>query len=161
MANKRRYARECALQQLYLLEIGRPVDSGRALARYWRHDWQVENDCHLCPEDDCADRDHPKNRFSLDLSGRADQEYSRKLVGGVLERRAQIDAEIEKHSLNWKLSRMSFIDRNILRIAIYEMLFLAEIPPKVSINEAIEIAKIYGDRNSPAFVNGILDQVGK
>jgi len=158
MANKRRMAREAALQLLYLFELGRPDDRRRAFQTYWEHDWREEGECRLC-EAECRDRDKPKSRFSLPVNQLAETTFARQLVDGVLEQQAEIDQKIENRSLNWKLHRMSTIDRNILRIAVYELLYLEDIPPKVSINEAIEIAKSYGDKNSPAFVNGILDKI--
>ena len=160
MANKRRNAREAALQILYMIEIGKPKNRTHSIHRYWKHDWVVESDCHLCPEE-CRDRGKPKSRFSTPVNQLAENRFTDQLVNGVLNSGIQIDQKIEEHSHNWKLSRMSSIDRNILRIAIFELLSCDEIPPKVSINEAIEIAKIYGDTNSPAFVNGILDQIKK
>jgi len=158
MANKRRKAREAALQILYMLEIGKPEPENPAILRYWEHDWVVESDCHLCPAE-CKDRDKPKSRFSCPVNRQAEINFSRQLVEGVRKEADKIDQIIEKHSLNWKLNRMSFVDRNILRIAVFELLFCDEIPLKVSINEAIEIAKTYGDKNSAPFINGILDQV--
>jgi len=81
------------------------------------------------------------------------------LVNGVLLHKAQIDAIIERFSNNWKLSRMSCVDRNIMRIAVYEMLFCGDIPSKVSINEAIDVGKKFGTEESGAFINGILDSI--
>jgi len=81
------------------------------------------------------------------------------LVNGVLAHQAQIDAIIERFSNNWKISRMSCVDRNILRIAVYEMLFCGDIPLKVSINEAIDVGKKFGTEESGAFINGILDSI--
>lgn len=158
MANKRRKAREAALQILYMLERGKPKQESQSIVRYWEHDWVVESDCHLCPEE-CRDRDKPKSRFSEPTNRHAESAFTKQLVDGVRKNLDQIDQDIKKHSHNWKLNRMSFIDRNIIRIAIFEILSCDEIPLKVSINEAIEIAKIYGDKNSPAFINGILDQI--
>ena len=158
MANKRRKAREAALQILYMNELGKPKNLAPSIRRYWEHDWVVESDCHLCPEE-CRDRDKPKSRFSSPVNRLAEIPFSEQLVNGVLGQLEQLDQEIETRSHHWKLSRMSFIDRNILRIALFELLYCDEIPPNVSINEAIEIAKTYGDRNSAAFINGILDQV--
>ncbi|MEA3333970.1 MAG: transcription antitermination factor NusB [Pseudomonadota bacterium] len=160
MANKRRKAREAALQILYMVEIGKPKDQSHAIRRYWDHDWVVESNCHLCPEE-CSDRDKPKSRFSSPVNRLAESRFTEQLINGVLDNLEEIDHQIEKRSHNWKLNRMSSIDRNILRIAIFELLSCDEIPPKVSINEAIEIAKTYGDKNSPAFINGILDQIEK
>jgi len=158
MSNKRRMAREAALQLLYLVELGRPDEPRRAFQVYWEHDWREEGECRLCPEE-CRNRDTPKSRWSLAVNRLAEEAFTRQLVDGVLEHRAEIDKEIENRSLNWKLHRMSAIDRNLLRLAVFELLYCDDIPPKVSINEAIEIAKIYGDKNSPAFVNGILDKI--
>ncbi len=85
--------------------------------------------------------------------------FFEKLVHGVLGSKKRIDRIIEAFSNNWKISRMSCVDRNIMRIAVFELLFLTEIPPKVSINEAIDIGKKYGTAESGAFINGILDSV--
>ena len=81
------------------------------------------------------------------------------LVAGVLARRREIDEVISRFSRRWKLERMAAVDRNILRLGIFELCYLEEIPPRVAINEAVELAKRFGDANSPGFVNGILDSV--
>jgi N utilization substance protein B len=87
------------------------------------------------------------------------QPYFHRLVDGVQENRKTIDSVIEQFSSNWKLSRMSCVDRNVLRIAAFELLFCADIPPKVSINEAIDVGKRFGTDESGAFINGILDSI--
>ncbi len=81
------------------------------------------------------------------------------LTEGVVRARPEIDSIIERFSSNWKMSRMSCIDRNIIRIAVYELLFCGDIPSKVSINEAIDIGKKFGAGESGAFINGILDSI--
>jgi len=81
------------------------------------------------------------------------------LVNGVIREKDQIDTMIERFSSNWKMSRMSCVDRNIMRIAVYEMLYCDDIPLKVSINEAIDVGKKFGTEESGAFINGILDSV--
>lgn len=86
-------------------------------------------------------------------------DYARQLITGVRISLAEIDALIRKHSHHWRLERMSLIDRNILRIAIYEMKFVADVPTRVAINEALEIAKQYSIPESISFINGILDAV--
>lgn len=88
-------------------------------------------------------------------------DFASVLIKEVAERTAILDALIKKYVKNWEIERMAFIDRNILRIAVVELLFLDDIPPKVSINEAIELAKKFGDIDSPRFVNGILDKIYK
>ncbi len=82
-----------------------------------------------------------------------------KLVQGVLHTRTEIDAVIERYSKNWKLNRMSCVDRNIMRVAVYELFCCQDIPHKVSINEAIDIGKKFGTEESGAFINGILDSI--
>ena len=88
-------------------------------------------------------------------------EFSKRLVYGVEEHLAKIDQVIIKYSTNWEFHRMAIIDRNILRLGIFELFFTPDVPPKVSINEAVELAKKYGDIESSKFVNGILDQIHK
>lgn len=88
-------------------------------------------------------------------------EYSNLLVRGVIDHLSEIDTLIAEKAVNWSISRMGVVDRNILRIATYELIYINEIPPKVSLNEAIEIAKKYGDENSGSFINGILDGIMK
>ncbi|QJA06710.1 transcription antitermination factor NusB [Thermosulfurimonas marina] len=86
-------------------------------------------------------------------------EFARELVEGVKEKKDELDALISRYSRNWRLERMLATDRNILRLATYELLFRPDIPPKVSLNEAVELAKEFGSEDSPAFVNGILDAI--
>ena len=81
------------------------------------------------------------------------------LVRGVLEHTGDVDEALRSHSQNYELERLSAVDRNILRLAIHEMLFCSDIPPVVSINEAIDIAKKYGTEESGRFVNGVLDKI--
>ncbi|MBU0543871.1 MAG: transcription antitermination factor NusB [Proteobacteria bacterium] len=82
-----------------------------------------------------------------------------RLVKGVVSERNEIDSIIEKFSSNWKISRMACVDRNIMRMAVYELLWCSDIPSKVSINEAIDIGKKYGTGESGPFINGILDTI--
>ncbi|NBR86993.1 MAG: transcription antitermination factor NusB, partial [Verrucomicrobia bacterium] len=81
------------------------------------------------------------------------------LIKGTLEHRTEVDAVIQKFAKNWDIGRMATVDRNILRLAIYEMLHRDDIPPVVSINEAVDIAKKFSTDDSGKFVNGILDKV--
>ena len=83
----------------------------------------------------------------------------KRLVLGVLEHFSQLDRMIEQYSENWRLDRINLIDRNILRIALFELLYCEEIPPKVTINEAIDLGKRFGSEDSGSFINGILDRI--
>jgi N utilization substance protein B len=77
----------------------------------------------------------------------------------VLEKKKELDVLIGKYATNWKVSRMPIVDRNILRAGVYELLWMDDVPAKVTVNEAIELAKSFGDDEASKFVNGILDQV--
>jgi N utilization substance protein B len=89
-----------------------------------------------------------------DLEAFADQLYR-----GTLGHRKEIDERLAQVAENWSVERMAAVDRNILRLGAYELLFAADTPPKVAMDEAIELAKRYGSADSPAFVNGILDKL--
>jgi len=83
--------------------------------------------------------------------------FSSVLVEGTWQNRIQLDALISSCAENWSVERMSIVDRSILRMAVYEFLYCQEIPPKVAINEAIDLGKLFGSENSGAFINGVLD----
>ncbi len=81
------------------------------------------------------------------------------IVQGVLDHCQEIDQLIKQYSENWSLERIAAIDRTILRIAIFELLYCEDIPPKVTLNEAVDLGKRYGSENSGSFINGILDRI--
>lgn len=87
--------------------------------------------------------------------------YCRELVLGTESHQDAIDAKIEATSQHWSLMRMPFVDRNILRLAVYEILYAQEVPASVAINEAVELAKTYGGEDSPKFVNGVLGRIAQ
>ena len=128
---KRRTARTLALQALY--------------------QWNLQQEQATQPWDSWDDRD-------VDPSSMV---FAKTLVEGVIQHRDAIDAAISKHAHNWGMNRLSVVDRNVLRIAVFELLYLEDIPLAVTINEAIEIAKQFGDDESGGFVNGILDGLSK
>ena len=93
---------------------------------------------------------------------KADEEtkaFAERLVAGVLDKKKELDRLIGTYAVNWTINRMQIVDRNILRIGTYELLWLDEVPAKVTMNEAIELAKDFGDEEAAKFVNGILDKV--
>ena len=128
----RSQAREYALQMLYQLDLR-----------------------HATPE-------HIQTAFWEETSSPEDvKAFANQLFRGTAEQLAAIDPLIAGYANNWELKRMAVIDRNILRLGTYELLHVADVPPKVCINEAIELAKRYGDTESSKFINGILDTVHK
>jgi N utilization substance protein B len=151
----RRHARERAVQFLFQHELNPPEDLDSALEHFWMHhrpavaevqegktNWEAEKELPAPTPDDVAI-----------------QQFAEPLLRGVLEHRDALDAELAENAANWDLDRMAGVDRNILRLAIYEMLHREDIPPVVSINEAVDLAKKYSTEDSGKFVNGILDKI--
>ena len=136
----RRRGREVALQVLYQLDVQEQLSDDAALALFWRS-FAVRDD-EPTPEGD-------------DDESRA---FAEALVRGVRKELHDIDALLARASRNWRVERMARVDRNLLRLAVWELKWSKDVPAKVAINEAIEIAKRYGTAESPAFVNGILDR---
>lgn len=102
--------------------------------------------------------------FWQQMEGGTEQEirdFSTNLVEGVWQHKGELDEMIASYSTNWKISRMAAVDKNILRMAIFELMHCPDIPVKVTLNEAVEIAKRFGTAESGAFVNGILDNVAR
>ncbi len=85
--------------------------------------------------------------------------FAERLVQGVQEQKQDLDGLIGRYAINWKVSRMQIVDRNILRLGTYELLWLDEVPARVTLNEAIELAREFGDEDASKFVNGILDKI--
>ena len=128
----RRLARECALKILFQIELSN-TSLDDALRTFWI---QEEYDASV-------------------------QEFAVRLVTGVVGEKEQIDQDILASSHHWKIDRMAPVDKNILRLAVYELKRFSDVPAKVTLNEAIEIAKKYGTEESGSFINGILDKIAK
>ncbi|MBD3306780.1 transcription antitermination factor NusB [candidate division KSB3 bacterium] len=126
----RRRGRELALKLLYGLDV-LPRDVDATLEEFW----------------------------SMTRYPQAVREFATQLVRGTWLHKDEIDQFISKNSINWSLDRMAIVDRNILRCAVYELLYEEVIPPKVTINEALDISKKYSTPKSSAFINGILDHI--
>ena len=104
--------------------------------------------------------DEMVKRFCVSFNPRhSERPFFLELVKGVISTLSQLDSVIERFSKNWRISRMSPVDKNIMRIAAYEILFCKDIPSKVSINEAVDIGKKFGTEESGAFINGIIDSI--
>jgi N utilization substance protein B len=125
----RRQSRICALQLLFQWDIHRSTEHW--LADYWAQ--------------------HPT---APDV-----REFAEQIVEGVMARHEELDALIGRLAVNWKIGRMPIVDRNILRMGLYELLWLPDVPAKVTVNEAIELARQFADDETRKFVNGILDRV--
>ncbi|MBU3911941.1 MAG: transcription antitermination factor NusB [Candidatus Omnitrophica bacterium] len=129
---KRTLARECALKILYKIEIAKD-----------------------------SVQDSFDDFWSSQKKAEGVKSFAETLVRGTRENVAKLDELISKYTENWDIKRIAVIDKNIMRLSIFELLYMDDIPAKVSINEAIELAKKYGDVDSGKFVNGILDKIRK
>ena len=137
---KRRIARERALQALYQLDVQGGVPSGKeALESAW-----VSGD-----------------ESGKELASEEMRQFALEIVEGVRAKLAELDGLIETHSHNWRVERMARIDRNVLRLGAYELLYRPDVPKKVTLNEAVELGKKYGNEESSAFINGLLDKLAK
>jgi len=128
---RRTIAREHALKIFYQVEVKKNDTLDEIIQQYWE--------------------DNP-----------VDQEiavFAERIVRGTLEHLEALDTIVSRHTDNWQLSRMAIIDRNILRFGAYEILYVEDVPPKVTINEAVNIAKKYSQEDSGKFVNGVLDHI--
>jgi N utilization substance protein B len=137
----RRKARQCALQVLYQFD-GKPPEGGTsglstALGLFWSHT-------------------DPESAQQPDIV-----QFTELIVHGVFDHLSEVDAAVQKATHNWRLERMGRVDRNILRLATFELLFVESVPMQVAINESIELAKEFGTEDSFAFVNGILDRLAQ
>jgi N utilization substance protein B len=128
---QRRENRKCAIQFLYQWELNKPDQVNDALRVF------IET------------LDEPRDYYA----------FAEELVHGTLEHIEEVDAEIQAHATNWKFERIAKVDLSILRLAIYELLHRRDIPPVVSINEAIDLGKVFSNLDSKRFINGILDQM--
>ncbi len=154
----RHEAREWALQFLFQSEFNRDDSVDAGLQLFWE---RQDEDLRAGPnaESGSARPTAPdKPSFRQRQHGR---QFAEELVRGVIAHHREIDPLIAQYAENWEIDRMGTVDRNAMRIAVYEMLFRDDIPPVVSINEAVELAKAYSSVESGKFVNGILDRIRK
>jgi N utilization substance protein B len=128
----RRKAREIALQMLYQMEVN-PGELEAALELFWK---------------------------GLSASQQV-KEFVNRIVEGVHVRQEEIDQLLAKHSEHWRLDRMDRVDKSILRMGVFEIMFCEDIPVKVAMNEAVDLGKKFGAAESGAFINGILDKISK
>ncbi len=151
----RREARERAVQFLFQYDLNRSEDLDRAL----EHFWESQRLAAIAEEKGDATWGQPIELPPVSPHETSVRVFAEPLIRGTLEHQVALDERIKQYAKNWDLHRMAVVDRNILRLAIYEMLYRDDIPPVVSINEAVDIAKKFSTQDSGKFVNGILDKV--
>jgi len=153
---KRREARERAVQFLFQHDLNPPSDLAGELEQFW----SSQRTAAIEEEKTGMATWGEKVELPPPTAEEAETRlFAEPLIKGVLEHRDAIDEQIKKHAKNWDFHRIAAVDRNIMRLAIYEMLHREDIPPVVSINEAVDIAKKFSTQDSGKFVNGILDKI--
>jgi N utilization substance protein B len=151
----RREARERAVQFLFQYDLNKSENLDEALRQFW----DSQRAAAIAEEKGRARWGETIELPPPTAEESAMQLFADPLIRGTLEKITELDAKIQSYAKNWDLNRMAVVDRNILRLAIYEMLYRPDIPPVVSINEAVDIAKRFSTDESGRFVNGILDKV--
>ena len=150
MSNNRRVGREYALKMLFAFQLDKnQKEPNRLIDSFWNN---------FRFADDVLGEPLESIDIPLTTSTRL---FAESIVKGVIEFRSVIDKNISEIAKNWSLQRMTAVDLSILRIGTYELLYRPEIPKPVVIDEAIEIAKRYGTKESPSFINGLLDKIAK
>jgi len=153
---KRREARERAVQFLFQHDLNPPDDLELELSTFWNS----QRAAAIEDEKSGAAKWNEKTELPPPTIEEAETRlFAEPLIKGVLQQRDAIDEIIKKHCKNWDFHRIAAVDRNVMRLAIFEMLHREDIPPVVSINEAVDIAKKFSTEDSGKFVNGILDRV--
>jgi len=151
MAGPRRRSREIALQILHQIDVsGAPesdADVDMMVARFFEH---------LALKGGPAREDDEEE--ATDVGAKIDRPLVQELVRGVTQHWAELDEILTKLSQNWRLERMAIVERNVIRIALYELKYAESVPVNVVLNEAVELAKRYGTAEGAAFTNGLLDR---
>ena len=151
----RREARERAVQFLFQYDLNPPANLEEALDQFW----DSQRTAAFAEEKGPSTWGEKPELPPPTAEEAAVRLFADPLIRGTLEHRNLIDEQIKGHAKNWDLHRMAVVDRNVLRLAIFEMLHREDIPPVVSINEAVDIAKKFSTQDSGKFVNGILDKI--
>ena len=151
---RRRHSREWAVQMLFALDFA-PLEG--AIDDFFVSFWQQQEDLFVFLS---TDKEAALRTFEGEAA-KPHRAFAEQIVIGVRQHQAEIDAKIESFLGDWTLQRLGGVDRNVLRVAIYELLFEGDTPPAIIINEAIDIAKYFSTRESGRFVNGVLDRAAK
>ncbi|MFA6633778.1 MAG: transcription antitermination factor NusB [Kiritimatiellia bacterium] len=154
----RRQGREWALQMLFQADMNPGLDLDMSIPKFWRQQY-------TCKVEEAERRDEELPESNKPVEDRVAppkiREFTEKLVRGVRGHLEEIDAKLVAYTQNWPLHRMGSVERNVLRLAFYELLYCSDVPPAVVLNEAIDLAKYFSNTDSGRFVNGILDRLNK
>ena len=155
----RRHGREWAIQMLVQSDLNPGMDLDTTIPKFWKQQWT----CRM------EEKDERGEKISSDTKGCIEDQvaplkiriFAEVLVRGVASKAEELDSKIEEYTTNWSLHRIGSVERNVLRLAFYELLYCPDVPPPVVLNEAIDLAKYFSNAAAGRFVNGILDKFSK
>lgn len=155
----RRQGREWALQMLFQSDLNPGLDIDAAIPKFWRQQW-------TCQMEEAEKKDE---KTEVNESKTVEDQvappkmrlFTEKIVRGVLTHLPEIDEKLKSYTLNWPMHRMGSVERNVLRLAFYELMFCEDVPAPVVLNEAIDLAKYFSNADAGRFVNGVLDKLNK
>ncbi len=155
----RRHGREWALQMLVQSDLNPGMDLDSTIPKFWKQQWT----CRMEERDERGENLATPNPGSIEdqVAPLKIRIFTEVLVRGVIARIDEIDPKIEEYTQNWSMHRIGSVERNVLRLAFYELLFCPDVPAPVVLNEAIDLAKYFSNAEAGRFVNGILDKLSK
>ena len=155
----RRQGREWALQMLFQSDLNPGLDIEMAIPKFWRQQWTCQME-EAEKQDEVLERD-PLKTVEDCVAPQKIRLFAEQLVHGVLAHLAELDGKLQAYTQNWPLHRMGSVERSVLRLAFYEMIYCKDVPPAVVLNEAIDLAKYFSNADAGRFVNGVLDRLNK
>lgn len=158
----RRQGREWALQMLVQADLNPNQELNKTIPEFWRQQWTVLLEKRKDRGEEVPAEDTPQDIPVEDqVAPLKIRTFAEKLVHGVLEHQSELDQKIQTYVENWSMYRIGTVERNVLRLAFYEMIYCPDVPPAVVLNEAIDLAKYFSNVESGHFVNGVLDRFNK
>lgn len=156
----RRHGREWALQMLFQADMNPGQELDMTIPKFWRQQWTCKLEA-MKDEDPDAEPKESTRPVEERVAPAKIRTFTENLVRGVIGHLPEIDAKLQAYVQNWPMHRMGSIERNVLRLAFYEMMYCPDVPPAVVLNEAIDLAKYFSNADAGRFVNGILDRFHK
>ena len=155
----RRHGREWALQMLVQADLNPGLDLDTTIPEFWKQQWT----CRMEEKDERGEKVNENIKGSIEdqVAPQKIRRFTEVLVRGVASKSKELDDKIEEYTKNWSLHRIGSVERNVLRMAFYELLYCPDVPPPVVLNEAIDLAKYFSNADAGRFVNGILDKLNK
>jgi len=155
----RRHGREWALQMLVQSDLNPGMDLDSTMPKFWKQQWT----CRMEEKDERGEDISNTGKGSIEdqVAPLKIRIFTEVLVRGVMAKVDEIDGKIEKYTQNWSMHRIGSVERNVLRLAFYELIYCPDVPPPVVLNEAIDLAKYFSNADAGRFVNGILDKLNQ